>query len=278
MVKDASLRGNDIILPVCAKEECPAGKDVQFYPDEDRHYYALHYVVQGNAALKINEEQEIALKSGDLFIIPPKMRVSYRTVNRCEYFWINIEGKQCMPMLKSIGLDEDNLVISYKRNMNVINTFNSIIDCYYTDNDMELKGKGYFYVLMGLLYDDIHKNAELYIKKNAAFYIKEAITFMEYNFYYSGISLDAIAKNLSINKNYLCTIFKKEVGVSPMKYLIDLRIKAACNRLAKTDEAIASVAKFVGYVDPLYFSKEFKKYVGISPSEYRQANYTAKVI
>lgn len=268
------LKGEDVILGVCAKEECVAGKKVDFYAKEDRHYYALHYIAYGNGVLT-TEGGEQVLKAGDFFVIPPKKDISYRAVDRWEYFWLNVEGRQVQAILKSIGLSDDYCKISYKRDVNIISRFNELIDCYYSEGDVELKGKGLFYLLMSDVYNAVHNKVEHREKRNADFYIKEALTFLEYNFYYSGVTLDSLAKSLSVNKNYLCSIFKKQIGVSPMQYLIKLRMEAAAQRLTETEEAVTSVAKYVGYKDPLHFSKAFKAYSGQSPTQYRDARHPA---
>ena len=54
-----------------------------------------------------------------------------------------------------------------------------------------------------------------------------------------------------------------------MQYLIKLRMEAAAKRFSETDESVATVAKYVGYKDPLHFSKAFHAYYGMSPSRYR---------
>lgn len=66
---------------------------------------------------------------------------------------------------------------------------------------------------------------------------------------------------------YLRSIFKCQQGISPSAYLLQIRIKKACELLEKHIQA-KEVAQEVGYTDPLYFSKVFKKQTGYSPSEY----------
>jgi len=70
---------------------------------------------------------------------------------------------------------------------------------------------------------------------------------------------------------YLRRIFKKKYGVSPSAYAVRERIRIACRLLTDgNDRPISAVSKEVGYLDPLYFSRIFKKQTGMSPSEYRQ--------
>ena len=62
------------------------------------------------------------------------------------------------------------------------------------------------------------------------------------------------------------------MGKSPIRYLIELRMKDAGKRLLESEYPVCAIAQTVGYKDALYFSKEFKKRFGVSPSKYREMN------
>jgi transcriptional regulator GlxA family with amidase domain len=59
------------------------------------------------------------------------------------------------------------------------------------------------------------------------------------------------------------------LNVSPQNYLINFRLKKACDLLSGTNLSINELSNSVGYGDPFLFSKVFKKYKGISPRAYR---------
>ena len=82
--------------------------------------------------------------------------------------------------------------------------------------------------------------------------------------------MDFLARNLAISKNYLCKIFHDSTGKTPIEYLIDLRMETARKRLTQSNDTVSEIAKTVGYRDPLYFSKEFRKKYGRSPVQYRK--------
>ena len=64
--------------------------------------------------------------------------------------------------------------------------------------------------------------------------------------------------------------FKKHTGVSPNEYIITQRISAACQLLVQTDKSISEIAAEVGYGDQYYFSRIFKKKMGVPPLGYRR--------
>lgn len=269
----SDLRGEDVIISLCAREECVPNKHVDFYAKEGRSYYAFHYIVSGKGYL-LQNGKEIPLKAGDLFIIPPLADISYHATERWEYYWINVEGKLAPMLFKSIGLDDTHCRVGYRPDSTLAAKFTELINYYYIENDAELKCRGMFYLLIGDLYEALHEraNRNAYNKRNADFYIREAETFLKYNLYYTGITLDSVAKSVSVNKNYLCTVFRQKIGLSPMQYLIKLRMEAAAKRFIETDESVATVAKYVGYKDPLHFSKAFHAYYGVSPRKWRETH------
>lgn len=100
---------------------------------------------------------------------------------------------------------------------------------------------------------------------------KAAIAYMEENYADSGLYLEQIAGHVYINASYLRAVFKKEVGVTVSDYLTQYRMQKARELLARNTLKLADIAERVGYNDPGYFSKSFKKFYGYSPSEYEKS-------
>ena len=86
------------------------------------------------------------------------------------------------------------------------------------------------------------------------------------------ITVDKIAAELYLNKNYIAHVFKEETGYSLIGYAIALRINRAKVLLTKTDKSITQVAAECGYDDFTYFSRQFKKSTGLTPSAYRKTH------
>lgn len=84
------------------------------------------------------------------------------------------------------------------------------------------------------------------------------------------ISLQDVADKINISKNYLCDIFKKEVGVNFINYVTNLRIEKAKEYLVHTDMKMYEVSSAVGYNDYAYFAQIFKKHTGTTLSAYRK--------
>ncbi|GAF11863.1 two-component response regulator [Bacillus sp. JCM 19046] len=84
------------------------------------------------------------------------------------------------------------------------------------------------------------------------------------------IHLEDIAHHVGLSKYYFIKQFKIELNITPMHYVTIVRMKKAAYLLAQTDDTIAEVAHQVGIDDPNYFTKLFKKTVGVSASKFRK--------
>lgn len=85
------------------------------------------------------------------------------------------------------------------------------------------------------------------------------------------LSLDTLAQKQGISKGYLATIFKKETGKTVLEYIKDKRIEHAMYLLTNTHLQIQTIALHCGVMDVQYFSKIFKKKIGMNPKEYRES-------
>lgn len=84
------------------------------------------------------------------------------------------------------------------------------------------------------------------------------------------MKIDDIADAMGMSRSVLYTKIKQQLGMTPIDFVRHVRIMRACELLKNTDESLSSVAFAVGFSDPKYFSKVFKRETGIVPTEYRE--------
>ena len=84
------------------------------------------------------------------------------------------------------------------------------------------------------------------------------------------LKIDDIADAMGMSRSVLYTKIKQQLGMTPIDFVRHVRIMRACELLKNTDESLSSVAFAVGFSDPKYFSKVFKRETGIVPTEYRE--------
>lgn len=99
--------------------------------------------------------------------------------------------------------------------------------------------------------------------------LEKAKDYILSNYGEDDLSIQKLANHLHISPSYLSLIFKKDAGVTFLKYLVSIRLEAAKDLLRSSDLKTTEIAERIGYPDINYFSYFFKKNFGMSPREYR---------
>lgn len=106
--------------------------------------------------------------------------------------------------------------------------------------------------------------------------IDRALTFMKAN-YAKDISLDDVALHVGMSSNYFSSFFKQETGETFVERLTAIRVDKAKSLMMNAQLRMYEIAEMVGYADVKYFSRLFKRNVGVTPVEYRQFFYRGEV-
>lgn len=117
-----------------------------------------------------------------------------------------------------------------------------------------------------LISDAFHRDSHFENIPNTP--IDKVCTYIK-NHYSEEIKLDELASVVHLNKNYLIRQFKKKFGISPISYLINIRMEHAKKFLIETDLPIKVIASNCGYNDPTFFNSYFKKCFSVTPVTYR---------
>lgn len=100
--------------------------------------------------------------------------------------------------------------------------------------------------------------------------VEQALSFTKQHYADPELSIQKVCGHLHISSGYFCAIFKKEVQLTFLQYLMQIRMEAAKELLRSTDLKSFQIAEQVGFAEPNYFSFCFKKHIGTSPKEYRK--------
>ncbi len=101
------------------------------------------------------------------------------------------------------------------------------------------------------------------------------IAFIEENLW-SSMELEGLAKKAHLSKFHFCRVFKRHIGMNPMKFVAVLRIERAKELLTKNDKTVSLVANEVGFKDLSNFIRQFKKITGVTPTMYRDMTRSGK--
>ena len=140
-------------------------------------------------------------------------------------------------------------------------------------SEYQLMGKGLILEMLGLLLRSLEDGSDNTLPQALSqtavrqqHLVNHAVYYLE-NHHSEEITLEQLAQQLFVSPAHLSKIFKEATGVSPIHYLIHVRLKHAKELLKQEEWTIKEVAQAVGYQDAYHFSKLFKKYYGTAPSQ-----------
>ena len=129
------------------------------------------------------------------------------------------------------------------------------------------RASGYLYDFLIEVY---HQTAFTGVSSAPNSALMKAVDYIGSN-YASPISMDDLCSVSGVTKQYLCLLFRKTLNCRPMEYIAKRRIQAAKELLTSSDMTIEDIAEVTGFCSASYFCKLFKRYEGITPSHFRNA-------
>lgn len=139
------------------------------------------------------------------------------------------------------------------------------------------KGDGYYHECLSLLYKLL---AELqktdYFPQNRFGVIQPALEYINEHFLSEKISTVLLAQKCGISESGLKKLFLRKFGVPPVRYMIQLKIRYACDLLRTERYTVTRTAELCGYNNVYFFSRQFKEYMGISPQLFMEKYRSSK--
>ncbi|CAM2079254.1 MULTISPECIES: AraC family transcriptional regulator [Clostridia] len=246
----------------------------------------IFFITHGNGIMEI-DYIDVAVKEGDLIIINPNCphteKSSYNYMDQLEYIVFGINNltlaNKSLPQLNGETPNP-----TYYKIMNFNNNKNVIL--YYLNtlvHEVEEKESNYELAcksILTLFIIYISRNAQstLLIADNPEKLNIECVKIKNYidSHYSENITLDILSNLSYVNKFHLVHLFTKQMGISPINYLINRRIEESKNLLTTTNYTIRDISTIVGFSNSSYFSQMFKKFTGYSPRMYKNKYTTLK--
>ncbi len=232
--------------------------------------YQLLYIAAGKAHFHFGDKEQV-VTAGHMVLYRPKepQKYEYYGEDQTEVYWVHFTGGNVKNILRSYGLTDDKRVFYCGSGLDYQNLFRTMINelqmCKANYAEMlEMYLRQIFimlqrYFLNSLKTDNAHVVEEI---NKATLYFNEH--------YSEDISIDDYAQNNHVSVSWFIRNFKQCTGSTPMQYILSKRIYNAEILLHDSTYNVTEIAEIVGYDNPLYFSRIFKKVKGISPSEYRK--------
>ena len=233
-----------------------------------RDHYLIHHVIRGKGSYVL-EGRMYHLNAGDTFLLFPDVESSYRADEEepWEYAWVGFAGTDAYSMIANTDFSKKNPVLDQRL---ISDELFRKIQAVYNANGNTFRDAvamtGALYSLMGYLMQ--HSKGEEKADNLQQHYVERARQYIAEQYSYP-ITVEDVAVYTGISRSYLFRLFRTMMKQSPKEYLLEYRIRQACQLLNQTELPVGSIAHSVGFEDNLYFSKVFKKYKNCTPSEYR---------
>lgn len=233
-----------------------------------RDIYIIHYVREGKGYFEVGGKK-YTLTKGQSFLIVPGQLVNYYPDEQdpWKYAWVDFSGIEARKLLSYCGITPENPV-AYKEISELDTLFKTASEQFATVTPADVcRNVGFARLILSVY---IKHYPSVSTKTNDELIITRAAEYIENAYRRPSLNLDEIAERLSINRATLHRKFTEELNISPGNYIIKLRIKKACALLENSNYSIKTIAYSTGFSDQLYFSKVFKKQMGMTPTEYRK--------
>ena len=236
-----------------------------------RHWHEhieLHYVLEGTPLLSLNQ-REIKAKKGSLVIVNSnELHAGYCDGSLVRVMVIIFEMEDFSKELAGKNIIFQRLIEKDE----VIDGIMSVIHREYLERKI-----GYHLVCRGeplrLIAHLVREYAEEILTESESGKRKKRLerlnTVLDYiqNNYREQISNQELAEVIHLSEDRFNHLFKESMGMSPLQYMNELRLKKAMSLLKKREYSIAEISGQVGFTDYNHFGRQFRKYYGCSPSE-----------
>lgn len=226
--------------------------------------YTVYLVIQGQGRLHTQGEVR-SLKEGDLFFSFPAEPFAIESVESFQYMYISFLGSRGNQLMEKLGISPRAFLFSDCGDIAVIWRQGILCHSELSDIASEAVLLHTFAYLGGRMTKFAQRDRQgINLVSAIQKYIDEHFSDAEF-------TLDRLGRELKYNKKYLSTVFKKHMGVGIVEYLHTVRIQHACTMLHQGFSGVNHVAFRCGYPDAQYFSKVFKRRMGLSPRAYHES-------
>ena len=253
----------DIAINSCGRYELINQKEFRTTRTHGREDFQILYVAKGKAVFAFKGE-EVIVKEGNMVMYFPKepQNYVYKNVDSPVVYWIHFTGFSALEFLKANSIGNSGIYfVGVKDEISLL--FNRII------KELQIKQVNYFEMcnlymkqLITLINRSLADSTYNKYKQNKI--LENALEYFNENFNTS-ININEYANRCNISSCWFIRSFKYYTGTTPTQYITNIRINKAKNLLSSSSFTISEVANLIGYQNPLYFSRIFKKIVGVAP-------------
>lgn len=234
--------------------------------EQEFNFPQIFYCTKGGGILSY-DNIKVEIKAGTGYFIPASYpHEYYPSGDVWDNHWIIPGGYGCEQMLTDMGFDKPQ-VFSLNSTKLLDHFFGNMHDALMSDKlHGNLRASGYLYSFLVEL-ERCKSGTGTCSETNPA--IIKCVDYIDNNFR-SPITMEQLCRITGVSKQYLCRLFRNTLNVRPMEYIAKRRIQAAKELLTGTKMSIEEIVEQTGFCGSSYFCKLFKRYEGITPTQFRR--------
>lgn len=224
------------------------------------------FTAEGTGMLKVGEASYIQKRGSIFYLAPGVPHEYYPQESNWVTNWLVFNGSYADKLMRNLGFSE----FEYSAETDTAE-YEKIFRRIITAAGEPVKGgetaSVHLYEFIIAARGEMFSTAKE--KASSGSVVDPAIIYINKN-YVKSITLNYLSEMSGVSLQHFCRVFKAKTGMRPMEYVARKRITEAKILLINTDKSVAEIGLSVGYEDRNYFGMVFKKYEGVSPSEYRR--------
>ncbi|TNJ45846.1 AraC family transcriptional regulator [Tamlana fucoidanivorans] len=257
--------------------------DIGYFPKAQFHYrerkegcleYILIFCIDGSGWIEI-KGKKYHLKNNQYFIIPKLEPHKYgaNDLNPWSIYWLHFNGNHADHFVNPNNYPRELYTLENSKMSDRVKLFE---DIFYTleeghfTNNIEYSNVLLTALLGSLKYFSLFRKSKLVKGKDP---ISKAIKYMRDNLN-KKLDVETIASYSELSVSHFCLLFKKRTLHTPIEHFIFLKMQRACYLLDYSSLKVYEIAASVGYEDTYYFTRVFKKVMGVSPTSFRKKGVT----
>lgn len=256
-------------LHICSMGYYPKARDHYTYRKKGLPENFLFFCVNGSGWYQIGK-QRFEVGPNEFFILPQHQEHSYgsSTEDPWSIYWVHFGG-DALAAFNEVQEVQKNFKPELVRNTGeIIPVFQKIyktLELGYSIDNLLFANMCLSQFLTLFIYNKRHyasaSTDRLDCVDSAIHYMQEHIN--------DNISLIGLSKTYNYSVSRFSNLFKQKTGYAPIDYFLQMKMQKACQLLDFSDRSIKDIAFSMGFEDPYYFSKRFRKIIGVSPRKYR---------
>lgn len=286
-IKEGFVGQRMITLPKAVKKKAAGNPisssfyvtDIGYYPRAENHFrerrnganeFVFIYCTEGEGWLELDDRHQ-KIRANQFFMLPKGEAHRYGASNYSPWsiYWMHFEGTMAKDVFAryKMNISPNDIFPFENERIELFDQIYKIFQSDYVEPSLEYANILALNFIGAFVFGDIYRSTDAHARDNL---VDAIIDFLTDNLDKSFTSHE-IADEFNYSTSYLFSLFKKRTGYAIIHFFNLKKTQKACEYLKYTDMSVKEISFSMGFQDPLYFSRLFKKNMGMSPRAYKKA-------